>query len=303
VKYTLFLLLLTLASKAQQHIPLYQGNIPNAINCPFTEERFANGRITHVTHPELIAYYPTNPDSLHTAVIICPGGGYQRLAIEHEGYDVAKAFNNMGIAAFVLKYRLPNDTCVTNKKIVPLQDVQQAMYLLKTHSKEYGINTNNIGVVGFSAGGHLAATLSTQYQFEAMPFAKDSFLKPGFSVLIYPVISMKDSTTHAGSKTRLIGNNAPESDVDFFSCEQHINSTTPPAFIVLAADDKVVSPDNSIGYYTALRKNNVAAEIHIYQTGGHGFGLKLPINDSWIHRLQQWLLLNKFIKNDLRKRL
>jgi acetyl esterase/lipase len=293
--YPLFFIT-TIACKAQQHIPLYKSNMPNAIDCPFKEERLPTGRIIHVINPELIAYYPTKPDSLKAAILICPGGGYQRLAIENEGYDVAKALNNMGIAAFVLKYRLPNDTCVTNKKIVPLQDLQQAMYLLKTNSKEYHINANNIGVMGFSAGGHLAASLSTHYNYAAMPFATDSFLKPNFNVLVYPVITMIDSLTHSGSKTRLIGKDATTIDIDFFSCEQHVTATTPPTFMVLSADDKVVNPINSIDYYNALRKNKIAAEIHIYQTGGHGYGLHLPNNDTWVNRLQTWLLLNHIIK-------
>ncbi len=287
-----------LVGKAQQHIPLYKGIIPNAIDCPFQEERLPTGRIVHVINPELIAFIPQKPDSLKTAVIICPGGGYQRLAIENEGYNVAKALNDIGIAAFVLKYRLPNDTCVTNKKFVSLQDVEQAMYLLKTHSKEYNINAENIGIIGFSAGGHLAAMLSTHYDYAAMPFAKNSFLKPSFSVLIYPVITMDDSLAHSGSKARLIGKDAPKTDIDFFSCEQNINAKTPPTFIVLAADDKVVNPENSIAYYTALRKNKVLSEIHIYQSGGHGFGLNLPNDDSWINRLQKWLYLNKFVSKN-----
>jgi acetyl esterase/lipase len=287
--------LLSFATQAQQHIPLYDANIPNAIPCSLQEERLSTGRIIHVINPELIAYYPTKPDSLKTAIIVCPGGGYQRLAIENEGYNVAKALNDMGITAFVLKYRLPNDTCVSNKKIVPLQDVQQAMYVVKTNAKKFNINAESVGIMGFSAGGHLAAMLSTHYDFPAMPYTKDSLLKPNFSVLIYPVISMYDSLTHSGSKTRLIGKDALKSDVDFFSCEQNINAKTPPTFMVLSADDKVVNPENSIAYYNALRKNKVPSEIHIYQTGGHGYGLNLPNNDTWINRLQSWLLLNKFI--------
>jgi acetyl esterase/lipase len=131
-----------------------------------------------------------------------------------------------------------------------------------------------------------------------MPYAKDNLLKPSFSVLIYPVISMNDSLTHSGSKARLIGKDAAKNDIDFFSCEQNICPTTSPTFIVLAEDDKVVNPENSIRYYNALRKNKVATEIHIYKTGGHGFGLQLPNNDTWINRLKFWLLLNKFIKSN-----
>ena len=282
---------------AQQHIPLYDGNIPNAKDCSLREERLPNGRILHVTVPELIAFYPQQPDSFKAAVIICPGGGYQRLAIEHEGYDVAKTLNRMGIAAFVLKYRLPNDTCDTNKKIVPLQDVQQAMYWVKSHSKENGINENNIGIMGFSAGGHLAAMLSTHYNYTAMPFAEDSLLRPAFAALIYPVITMNDSLAHSGSKERLIGKNATQEDVNFYSCEKNVTTKTPPTFLVLATDDKTVNPENSIQYYSALRKQKVAAEIHIYQSGGHGFGMNLPNNNSWTNRFQKWLLLNKFISN------
>jgi acetyl esterase/lipase len=280
---------------AQQRIPLYSDSIPNSKDCSLVEERLSNGRIVHVTRPELITFYPQHQDSFKAAVIICPGGGYQRLAIEHEGYDVAKALNKMGITAFVLKYRLPNDTCVTNKKIVPLQDVQQAMYLVKIHSKKYGINENNIGIMGFSAGGHLAAMLSTHYNYTAMPFAKDTLLRPAFAALIYPVITMDDSIAHSGSKERLIGKKATQADVDYYSCERNVTTKTPSTFLVLASDDKTVNPENSIRYYTVLRKQNVATEMHIYQSGGHGFGMNLPDNDTWMNRFQKWLFINKFI--------
>lgn len=292
-----FLFISTAAlSKAQKHIPLYSDTIPNAIDCSLQEEVQEKGRIIHVTHPELIAYLPEKPDSLKTAVIFCPGGGYARLAMDHEGSEVAKAFNQMGIAAFVLKYRLPNDTCMTNKKIVPLQDAQQAMYLLKMHAQDYGINPSQIGIIGFSAGGHLAAMLSTHYDFPSMPFAKDSLLKPRFSILVYPVISMNDSICHSGSKKRLFGKSANQQDVDFFSCEKNVKPSTPPTFMILAADDKTVDPENSIIYYNQLRKNKVAAELHLFQNGGHGFGMHLPNKYSWIELLNQWLKLNKFIK-------
>lgn len=289
------LLLFALSSKAQQHIPLYKNSIPNATPCLLQEERLPSGRIIHVTTPELIAYFPQNSDSLNTAIIICPGGGYQRLAIEHEGYDVAKALNEMGVVAFVLKYRLPNDTCMTNKNIVPLQDVEKAMYLVKSNAKKYNINASNVGIMGFSAGGHLAAMLSTHYDFAAIATAKDSLLKPAFSVLIYPVITMNDSLCHSGSKQRLIGASASKTDVAFYSCEENINVKTPSTFLALASDDKVVNPENSILYYKALRKNNIATEIHIYQNGGHGFGMNLPNKESWMPLLQKWLLANKFI--------
>ncbi|MFY7965835.1 MAG: alpha/beta hydrolase [Chitinophagaceae bacterium] len=292
----LLLMCFSFSSTAQQHIALYNSNIPNYKQCLLQEERLPNGRIIHVTTPELIAYFPTKSDSLKTAIIICPGGGYQRLAIEHEGYDVAKTLNEMGIAAFVLKYRLPNDTCMTNKNIVPLQNVEQAMHLIKSNAEKYNINANNIGIMGFSAGGHLAAMLSTHYDFAAIANAKDSLLRPAFSVLIYPVITMNDSLCHSGSKQRLIGAKASNADIAFYSCEENVNSKTPPTFLALASDDKVVNPDNSILYYKALRKNNVTAEMHIYQNGGHGFGMNLPNKESWMPLLQKWLLNNNFIK-------
>ena len=186
---------------------------------------------------------------------------------------MAKAFNEIGITAFVLKYRLPNDTCMTNKEIVPLQDAQQSIKLLRDRAKEYDINPNKVGVIGFSAGGHLASTLSTKFQTNYISNIEKTNLRPDFMLLCYPVISMKENICHKGSRDRLIGKTPTEEAVDCFSTELHIIAETPITFIVHAQDDKIVPIINSIRFYEGLIANKVKAEMHIYQNGGHGFGL------------------------------
>jgi len=287
----LFLLFCILNSKAQQVIPLYD-KIPNSIDSKIKEISRANGAtLTKVTEPTLTVYLPAKEKATGMAVIICPGGGYVALAMKSEGIDVAKKLNEMGIAAFVLKYRLPSDSTMVHKEFGPLQDAQRSLQFVRENATQYNIDTAMVGIMGFSAGGHLAATASTHYNKAYITNAKNTNLSPSFSILGYPVISFSDKLTNKGSRMNLIGTNPSPQQIDFFSNELQVNDNTPPAFLVLAMNDKVVNPLNSLVYYEALLNHGVQnCEIHVYAKGNHGFGLTLPnLDEHWVERLQNWL--------------
>ena len=256
---------------------LWSGKIPGSIQSPlFHNEdtiKLEDGktRIARVSIPTLTIYFPQKKSSGTTAVI-CPGGGYIRLAIENEGADIAKWLNEYGVTVVILKYRLPNDTIMENKTVGPLQDVQETMRVLRRNAKEWNLNPNKIGVFGFSAGGHVASTLCTHYNDKVYDSDTTS-ARPDFSVLAYPVITMNEINTHTGSRKYLLGKNPDPKLVAYFSSELHVTKNTPPAFLVQAEDDKTVPVQNSIDYYTSLKNQNIPAELHIYQKGGHGFGL------------------------------
>lgn len=283
---------------AQQIIPLYDNGIPNAKPCDAIQHEFIDSTwnrnglliVNNIIKPALALYTPAVEKSNGTAVLICPGGGYGVVAAGHEGADVAKAFNDIGITAFVLYYRLPNDACMTNKAFVPLMDAQQAMYIIRKNAKQYGISENKVGIIGFSAGGHLAASASVHFNDAVRKELAGFNLRPDFSILVYPVISFSDSIGHIGSRDNLIGKNPDKKMIHYFSNEEMVTSKTPPAFLVHASDDDGVKPDNSILYYQALLKKNVSAEMHLYQHGGHGFGLNnTSTTDQWFQRCANWL--------------
>ncbi len=222
--------------------------------------------------PTLSLYFPPEVKSNATAVIICPGGGYGRLAIPHEGSAVGAWLNANGIVAIVLKYRLPNSAIMKNKAIGPLQDIQEAVRIVRKNARQWQINPGKIGVMGFSAGGHLASTIATHFE-DKIDEADTVSARPDFSILIYPVISMNPEITHKGSSINLLGETPGPELVASFSNELQVTANTPPAFMVHAADDKSVPVENSIAYLLALKKNSVPAELHIYEKGGHGFGM------------------------------
>ncbi|MBC7722802.1 MAG: alpha/beta hydrolase [Pedobacter sp.] len=297
---TVFTVAVTMLN-AQTIIPLYKGIAPNTKPCAKKEDNSVAGRVSGIINPCLYAYIPEKKDSAKTCVIICPGGGYARLAIDHEGFQVAAAFNKKGITAFVLKNRVPIDAeCFENKEIVALMDVQQAIKLVRDGATQFGINATNIGVMGFSAGGHLASTIGTHYTINFIDNKENTSLRPDFLVLGYPVISFMDSLAHMGSRDNMLGKNPSEEKKILYSNELQVNAQTPPSFLVHAADDKTVKVDNSLLFFMALQKNKVASEMHIFQKGGHGFGLNNkaePIN--WIDNLFAWMKANKFIKGDV----
>lgn len=291
-------------AQAQEVMPLYPGVIPGAKVTPsdykeLTAEK--DGKVTglsKVFFPELRLFQPPSKDKSNgTAVIICPGGGYAHLAIGHEGDDVARRFAAIGVTAIVLKYRLPDHEIMTNKALAPLQDAQQAIYMVRKNAAKWGIDSGKIGIMGFSAGGHLAASLAVHYKDAQFSNPEKLSLRPDFSILIYPVISFGPST-HTGSVQNLIGSKATAADRHYFSNEKHIMDDTPPTFLVHANDDTVVLVENSILFIQALRRKGVPVEAHLYQAGGHGFGMHNPTTtDDWFERLENWMKNNKLLKN------
>jgi len=292
---TVLLVMAVLTATSQEEIMLYSAEVPNSK--PFTMEEVHttddNGitRVTGVTNPTLTAYFPPeNVVNSGKAVIVCPGGGYAILAITHEGHDVAKLLAANGISAFVLKYRLPKDEIMVDKRIGPLQDAQRAIQLVRERASDWGIAENQIGIAGFSAGGHLAATLSTHYQEAVIANPQHTSLRPDFSLLVYPVISMQAELTHGGSKTNLLGDHPAANDVTRFSNELQVTADTPPAFLVHAEDDTGVPVANSEVYVAALKKHGVDAELLTYPKGGHGFGLNnKTTTDKWFDHFITWL--------------
>ena len=293
--FNLLYLMNTLTNAQEKIIKVWPGKIPGAIeNSVYKEEDLTNEsgvyRISKVTDPTLTVFAPPKEKANGTAIIICPGGGYEHLAYAHEGVATAKWLNEIGITAFILKYRLPSDLIMKDKSVGPLQDAQEAMRIVRRNAKEWDINPDKIGIIGFSAGGHLASTLCTHYNDEVYN-ADTTSARPDFSILLYPVISMKPDITHKGSRENLLGSNPTKTEIENFSNDLQVNKNTPPAFIVLAENDKSVPVQNSINYFLALKKFNIPAELHIFQTGGHGFGMgkKGETESYWPEVCKNWL--------------
>jgi acetyl esterase/lipase len=277
-------------------MPLYANGVPNSKPTPNTyieKTNSSNGFISLVSIPTLTPFFPEKGKANGTAVVICPGGGYSFLAIGHEGYAVAKEFNKVGVTAFVLKYRLPSDLIMIDKTIGPLQDAQQAILMVRIHAAEWGLNPNKVGIMGFSAGGHLASTAGTHFDKPVID-NKGISVRPDFMILMYPVISF-GQYPHTGSRDNLIGLTPTPGQVELYSNEKQVTSTTPITFLVQAQDDKTVPIQNSLLFYEALVKANVKGEMHIYQSGGHGFGLNNTKSDQhWFGWCASWLTANGF---------
>lgn len=298
MKY-LFLLLLPMMATAQQEMPLYgTGAIPNSRPVANAETvdtvKQPDGTVWHlynkVSHPTLTVWQPPAARRTGTAVIVCPGGGYGQLAMTHEGTAVAAWLNSLGITAFVLKYRLPSDETMIDKTIGPLQDAQRAIQLVRQRAGEWGVNPGKIGILGFSAGGHLASTAETHFMKAVIPNPAGVSLRPDFAVLLYPVISFDDSIGHRGSRDNLIGKNPPVALIREYSNELQVTDQTPPTFLIHAEDDEAVMVVNSIEFYEALMRHHVPAEMHLYPRGGHGYGMFNPTTkDQWPDRLRNWL--------------
>lgn len=300
MKFMLILTLLSLVKpmvNAQTVLKLYD-KIPNEIPGPNEEKTTSDGivRISNITQPTLTVFLPPKEKANGTAVVICPGGGYGINAFKHEGTDVAAQLAKVGIAAFVLKYRLPNDKTMPDKTIGPLQDAQQAIMLVRRRAKEWNVNPDKVGIMGFSAGGHLASTAGTHFQKSYIPNAANINLRPDFMILLYPVISFTDSLGHRGSRDNLLGKGALQESITLYSNELQVTKETPPTFLAHAGDDDVVKVENSISFYEALNNKGVPAELFIYPKGGHGFGLTNPTSpDKWIERCIDWMKSNKWI--------
>lgn len=256
-------------------LPLWPDGAPNTNGLTGTQEDLNGGLVANVVTPSITVYRPSCPNGM--AIIMCPGGGYARLAMAHEGYDMAPWLNAQGITYIVLKYRMPN-----GHREVPLSDAEQAIRLVRQHAGEWNVNPARVGIMGASAGGHLAASLATLYGSDET--------RPDFQILFYPVITM-GADTHQGSRNNLLGENPSDELVRDYSLENRVTSRTPQAFIMLSTDDTSVPPVNSINYYLALVKQKVSATLHAYPVGGHGWGFRddFSYKRQWTGELEKWL--------------
>ena len=281
-----------LRARAQQIIPLYPDSIPNSTG--YSMKEIVDGPMEDPdlymssVIPSIHVYLPKKRKATGAAVLIFPGGGYGALVFKKEGTLVAKAFAKQGIAAFIVKYRLPSDSIMQDKRLGPLQDAQTAIRLVRSRAAEWNVDPHKIGVIGFSAGGHLASTLGTHFTKTYIPNPDTISLRPDFMILVYPVISMQDSLTHSGSRRNLLGDHPSAADRTLFSNEEQVTDQTPPAYLTQTEDDTTVSVSNSLVFYEALRRHGIPVEMHLYAEGDHGFVLKLPIAE-WLTPIITWM--------------
>lgn len=300
MKNTLLLLLLLMVNSFFAQDTIMQlwpkDKIPNHLKSVEKEIHEQNEilRISKVQVPTIEVYLPSKRDATGEAVLIFPGGGYGILAYDWEGTDIAKFLNSKGIAGIVVKYRLPSDISQTDKKYVPLLDAQRAVRLVRGNAEKFNVVPNKIGIIGFSAGGHLASTLGTHFNekvYEPIDRIDDESARPDFMALGYPVISFGEMT-HLGSKKNLIGENPTTELVNYFSNEKQVTELTPPTFLLHATDDTVVPVENSLLFYKAVKDKGVSVTMHIYPKGGHGFGLGLHDEHlkDWGNRMLDWIV-------------
>jgi acetyl esterase/lipase len=269
-------------------IPLWPEGVPNA-KPDGGVEKVENERWSNIQNPTL-TYFPAPKEIANgTAVIVCPGGGYVRLALVKEGDDYARFLNRLGVSAFVLKYRL-----VEYGQPAPLQDILRAVRMVRSRAKEFDLREDRIGVMGSSAGGHLSSSAATLFDSPEgrTGAALDAVsARPSFAVLVYPVITMKEPFAHMGSRKSLLGENPSSELVDHFSTEMQVTRDTPPVFLVHTEEDTTVPIENSLMFYEALRRSKVDSEMHLYEKGPHGFGLRTDLGPTseWPKRLEEWM--------------
>ena len=296
ITFFVTLFLITVGLNAQDKVlKVWPNGAPNHNGMDEPEEKFEGARVRKVSEAEMYVYLPEKEKNTGAAVVICPGGGYWIEAMDHEGYQMAEWLQERGVAGIVLKYRLPY-----GHHEIPSGDARQAMRIVRNNAKEWGIHSEKIGIAGSSAGGHLASTVGTRFDYgnseSQNPLEKISS-RPDFMLLLYPVISFNEEFGHMGSRKNLIGEGNDWKLVEKYSNELHVTPETPPTFLVLADDDKSVIPRNSVEFYLALKENNVPAEMHIFAEGGHGFGMNkknLPV-DQWPDLFLNWLKAIKLI--------
>jgi acetyl esterase/lipase len=290
---TISMFKITIFTQNGIEMPLYESVIPNSKPAENLEKTSINEWkipfTTETSIPTITPFFPEKPNG--QAVVICPGGAYIGTAGLHEGTEVAQEFAQKGITAFVLKYRIPDDRYCLDKRLAPLQDAQQALRVVRKNAKKWRIDPKNVGIMGFSAGGHLAATASTQFQHLAdMTLQDTTNIRPDFSILIYPVISFQDSLTHTFSRERLLGLEIDEVHKVLYSNELQVTQRTPPCFLVHSQDDDAVKVENSIRYYEACIKQKIKSEMHLFPTGGHGYGMIIPNSEArWMEFLFAFL--------------
>lgn len=279
-------------------LPLYPENeIPNHLPSPEGEKaEKLDGilQIRNICDPDITVVLPSERIATGEAVIICPGGGYWILAYDLEGTDIASYWVSKGVAAIVLKNRLPTSGNHIEPRKSPLLDAQRAIRLVRHYAKDWNIDPSKVGIQGFSAGGHLASSASTKFDAgdpqNEDPIEQQS-CRPDFSILVYPVISFTQSFGHSGSKEALIGTDADHEMAKHYSSELHVNANTPPAILIHSADDEGVPYQNSVVYYEALQKHKVNSELVLYSYGGHGYGLATGQGrlSGWPDRCNEWL--------------
>jgi acetyl esterase/lipase len=299
ISFSFVFCMVSMISSAQQIFPLYEGDIPNSKltkNEEYSDSSSGILVIHKISRPTITVYSPKEKRS-NTAVIIFPGGGYFIVAAGHEGSDVAKKFNEMGISAFVVKYRIPDSATMVDKEIGPLQDAQRAILYVRENAATWGIDKNKIGIMGFSAGGHLAATAGTHFKKSYISNPNNVSLRPDFMVLVYPVISFTDSIGHIGSREQLIGKHPSKEKIKEYSNELQVTNETPPAFLVHAKDDDVVKVKNTLLFAAALHAHKINNGNYIYHKGGHGFGMNNRTSTiKWMDKLESWLIKNGWLK-------
>lgn len=277
-----------------QSFPLYgDAAIPNSKPGPNEESGADKGWIQKVSQPTIQVYLPAKVKATGASVVIIPGGGYAGLTYEFEGIQQANYFVDHGIAALVVKYRLPSDQTMIDKSIGPLQDAQQAMRFARQHAAEWNLDAARIGAIGFSAGGHLAATLATHFDKAYVDNPDHLSLRPDFLIVVYPVISMDEKITHMGSRIALLGEHPSEDKIRLFSNELQVTQDTPPTLILHAADDRLVDVDNSVLFFEALRHAGVPVEAHLFEKGQHG--LFLMPRDRWQGTIMDWLTEKRWL--------
>jgi len=277
-------------------LPLYSGEIPNSIktDTPEKVEKKDIIIVSNVQEPNITVYLPSKRFATGQAVVICPGGGYWIQAYDLEGTDIARYLNSIGVAGIVLKYRLPTSGNTKEPHKAPLMDAQRAMRIVRANALKWNIDTGKIGIMGFSAGGHLASTLGTHFDYgnkAAVHPVERLSCRPDFMVLMYPVVSFTSPSVHVGSSEALLGKNPDPKLLEYYSNDLQVKDDTPPAFFVHADNDDGVPVENSLLMYAAMRKKKIPAELHILSEGGHGFGLGVN-NDhiaSWTNDLRLWL--------------
>jgi acetyl esterase/lipase len=294
----------TSPEKYAQFIPLYpKGKMPNSkgLNLP---DSIANERIYQVGTPGMYAFFPSAQENKGAAVLICPGGGYARLAYVISGTQLAKWFNAIGISAFVLNYRLPNSPDLVHREIGPLQDAQRAIRIIRANASKWGIKPDKIGVQGSSAGGHLAALLGTHP--EDVASIHDSLdtisFRPNYMILVSPVIDL-GANAHVGSRNNLLGNNPSAELINKYSTQNSVTDSTPPAFIADAFNDKTVPPINSLLFYKSMLEHHVSTSLHVFPQGGHAIALRNNPGSTelWTQLCEAWLIEMGFIPQTVSK--
>jgi len=310
-----------MAYAQQKELRLYNGPAPGSEDWNWEEKISTRNSINlkavyNVVHPSLTVFAPEPGKGNGTALIVCPGGGMHFLAIDHEGTKVAKWLVKKGVTVFVLKYRVfhishdnPVDEMINTKDpaawdreaepYIPLSiaDGRQAITYVRQHATEFQVAPDRIGIMGFSAGGHLASTAGTHFNKAVIDNPTQTSLRPDFMILAYPVISFQDSICHKGSREQLIGKSPAKEKIDEYSNELQVTTDTPPTFLVHASDDDVVKVQNSIVFYEHLVHHRVPAELHVYQNGGHGFGLVNRTNEGhWLDWCKAWMTANGWLK-------